>query len=85
MTHTHTYTQTDGHGDSMTDPAQRVESVKNLGTQVVQGGEANVLSNCVFESNGYAIRKKYMSIKVQDNANKAFPTGYFFLLKEQKV
>ena len=25
----HTDTQTDGHGDSMTDPAQRAESVKN--------------------------------------------------------
>ena len=24
----HTHTQTDGHGDSLTDPAQRAESVK---------------------------------------------------------
>ena len=32
MAHTHRQTdkQTHGHGDSMTDPAQRAESVKNI-------------------------------------------------------
>ena len=28
--------QTDGHGDSMTDPAQRAESVKTIKTNILQ-------------------------------------------------
>ena len=34
----HTDRQTDGHGDSMTDPAQRAESVKRLAQKVTYIG-----------------------------------------------
>ena len=42
-TDNHTDIQTDGHDDSMTDPAQRAESVKrNIG-----GGKTHFLGNMV--------------------------------------
>ena len=31
----HTDIQTDGHGDSITDPAQRAESVKNMSPRII--------------------------------------------------
>ena len=41
MAHTHRQTNkhTDGHGDSMTDPAQRAESVKTFLCKIVNVGQ----------------------------------------------